>query len=79
MNRAGWFEMRGTADERHRIFIPKPLPVEPTITWTDPLHDLEEKANRAIGRLDGLSAVLPDARPFLYGYIREEAILSSPD
>ncbi|MEI6514914.1 MAG: Fic family protein, partial [bacterium] len=38
---------------------------------------LYEEANRALGRLDGLSMMLPDPSLFLYMYIRKEAVLSS--
>ncbi len=47
---------------------------------TDPLaadFDLMERANRALGRLDGLSAVLPSTNLFVYMYVRKEAPLSS--
>jgi Fic family protein len=36
-----------------------------------------ERANRAVGRLDGLATLLPDTPLFLYAYIRKEAVLSS--
>jgi len=36
-----------------------------------------ERANRAVGRLDGLTAVLPDTTLFIYMYVRKEAVLSS--
>lgn len=32
----------------------------------------------ALGRLDAISTLLPDARLFLYSYVREEAVMSSP-
>lgn len=41
------------------------------------LQDLQEKANRALGRLDAVTALLPDPTLFLYTYIRKEAVLSS--
>ena len=31
----------------------------------------------ALGRLDGLTTVLPDPAIFLYSYVRKEAVLSS--
>ena len=40
-------------------------------------QDLYEKSNRALGKLDGLTALLPEASLFLYTYVRKEAILSS--
>lgn len=36
-----------------------------------------EQANRALGRLDGVSSLLPDRDLFLYFYVRKEAVLSS--
>lgn len=36
-----------------------------------------ERANRSLGRLDGVSTMLPDRRLFLYFYVRKEAVLSS--
>ena len=39
--------------------------------------DLIERANRALGRLDGVTTMLPDTNLFLYFYVRKEALLSS--
>lgn len=36
-----------------------------------------ERANLALGRLDGLARLLPDLQLFLYFYLRKEAVLSS--
>lgn len=41
------------------------------------LQEKLDRANRAVGRLDGISAVLPDPALFLYFYVRKEALLSS--
>lgn len=41
------------------------------------LYPLLDQANVALGRLDGLSIILPDPSLFLYMYIRKEAVLSS--
>ena len=43
----------------------------------DRLHRPLERANRAIGRLDGVTSILPDTPLFLYMYVRKEALLSS--
>ena len=40
-------------------------------------YGLLDEANRAIGRLQGVSSILPDANIFLYMYVRKEALLSS--
>jgi len=36
-----------------------------------------EKANRALGRLDGVATLLPDTSLFIYFFVRKEAVLSS--
>jgi len=36
-----------------------------------------EKANRALGRLDGVVTLLPDTSLFIYFFVRKEAVLSS--
>ncbi len=73
----GYYETCSTAGESFKAFIPSPLPPTPPLEWTPKLHSLMEKANQAVGRLDGLSHSLPDVSIFLYSYIRKEAILSS--
>ena len=53
-------------DEPFRAFIPAPLPPNPPLVWDTKLADGLERANRALGRLDGLSLLLPDLSLFLY-------------
>lgn len=43
----------------------------------DKIYPLLDQANVALGRLDGLSIILPDPSLYLYMYIRKEAVLSS--
>ena len=61
----------------YRAFVPAPLPPVPALETDPSLDDLRDRANRALGRLDGISDILPDARLFLYQYVRKEALLSS--
>jgi Fic family protein len=63
--------------EPFSTFVPNPLPPRPPIEWDIDLHDLADRANRALGRLDGLATLLPDRSLFLYLYVRKEAVLSS--
>lgn len=63
-------------DESYKAYIPKPLPPIPPIDMNR-LYPLLDKANTALGRLDGMSMVLPDSTLFLYMYVRKEAVLSS--
>lgn len=58
-----------------RAFVPHPLP--PVLTLGPADLDLMERANRALGRLDGIARLLPDHDLFLYLYVRKEALLSS--
>ncbi|MYF47858.1 MAG: Fic family protein [Candidatus Dadabacteria bacterium] len=64
------------AGEYYDSYIPKPLPPEPPLDMRE-LYPLLDQATAALGRLDGMSAVLPDTSLFLYMYIRKEAVLSS--
>lgn len=64
------------AGEIVRAFVPPSLPPEPAI---DVLALLEKLglAERALGRLDGITMLLPRQELFLYMYVRKEAVLSS--
>ncbi len=73
----GCYERRAAGPEPYRAFVPRPLPPDPPLLLDDELQDLAERANRALGRLDGVAALLPDRSLFLYFYVRKEAVLSS--
>jgi len=60
-----------------RAFVPAPLPPVPPLVLDGPLQQAMESAVLALGRLDGVSALLPDKALFLYAYVRKEAVLSS--
>jgi len=74
---SGGWHITSTTGEQVRAFIPAPLPPVPPLSLTTADHDLIERANRALGRLDGLAAALPDTSLFVYNYVRKEAVLSS--
>lgn len=76
-NRAGRWALQQSDNEPFKAFIPSPLPPNPPISIDSEMQDLLEKANRALGRLDGMSTHLPDPHLFLYSYVRKEAVLSS--
>jgi Fic family protein len=73
----GSYVQSGSGDAAFRAFIPAPLPPDPPLQFTGKDHDLLERANRALGRLDGLTAILPDTSLFIYAYVRKEALVSS--
>jgi len=63
--------------ERARAFVPHPLPPLPPLELDAEIQELLQNAMFALGRLDGLTTVLPDPAIFLYSYVRKEAVLSS--
>lgn len=75
-DRLGQWQVSSTLGERVRAFLPPRLPPSPPLSL-DRLYRPLEDANRALGRLDGVSSILPDPSLFLYMYVRKEALLSS--
>jgi Fic family protein len=73
----GQYEVITAGGEQVRAFVPSPLPPEPPVILDAPLQRALEGATLAVGRLDGVSALLPDPGLFLYAYVRKEAVLSS--
>jgi Fic family protein len=73
----GDFTARRIGGEEVRLYIPRPLPPDPALALAPDDLDKLERANRALGRLDGLAQMLPDPDLFLYFYVRKEAVLSS--
>jgi Fic family protein len=65
------------ADEPFKAFIPAPLPPKPPIDWTPKLRGRYDSALLALGRLDAVSDLLPNASLLLYSFVRKEAVLSS--
>lgn len=63
--------------ERFKAFVPAPLPPAPAIVWSLALRRRFDEALLALGRLDALTAHLPNASLLLYSFVRKEAVLSS--
>ena len=51
-----------------QAFIPAPLPPEPALQVIGKLQSRMNQAMLALGRLDAISTLLPDAHLFLYSY-----------
>lgn len=64
-------------DERVYAYLPRPLPPDPPLRLTSHHEELLHRASLATGRLDAVTALLPDPTLFLYFYVRKEAVFSS--
>ena len=75
-SRRGQFVATTASGERVRAFLPPPLPPTPPLDLQG-LFTLYDTARGAVGRLDGITTILPSTPLFLYMYVRKEALLSS--
>lgn len=73
-NRAGRY-IRQQSD--YSAFIPNPLPPDPPVVIDTEMLNLLSLADRKLGRLDGITQILPDPELFVGMYVRKEAVLSS--
>jgi len=62
--------------ERYETYIPRPLPPVPALDMAA-ISDWLEKANLAVGELNGVVENVPDPNVINYMYVRREAVLSS--
>ena len=74
--RLGRYVKRSATGEHYQAFVPTPLPPNPPVRL-DAMSGLLERASAALGRLDGLTSILPNTNLFIYLYVRKEALLSS--
>jgi Fic family protein len=76
-DRAGRLLKAEDGADEYWAFHPKPLPPDPSLKIDSATQKLLDRANQALGRLDGVTLLLPDPDQFLYTFIRKEAVLSS--
>lgn len=74
VNRAGTFIKQATG---YTAFVPRPLPPEPPLNIDFETVTLLSKADRCLGRLDGVTEILPNPDLFVAMYVKKEAVLSS--
>lgn len=73
-SRAGVFI---TGETGVKSFVPAKLPPVPPIQFDTELQNLLSIADRKLGRLDGVTQILPNPDLFVAMYVRKEAVLSS--
>lgn len=73
----GRYDTVAVGGESVRAFIPAPLPPAPPLDLGGRRQRQHDRALLACGRLDAVTALLPDPNLFLYAYVRREAVLSS--
>lgn len=74
---SGSYVSIATMTERARAFIPADLPPNPALDWSQDLRASFDKAILAIGRLDAVPTLLPEAKTLTPLLNRKEALLSS--
>lgn len=73
-NRAGRYIQQTS---NYKAFIPSSLPPQPAIEIDSEMLTLLSKADRCLGRLDGITQILPNPDLFVAMYVKKEALLSS--
>ena len=73
----GTYVVNSLNGQVHQAFVPAPLPPVPPLQFDQELATRRDQALVALGELKGMTRLLPDARLFLYQYVRKEALLSS--
>lgn len=73
-NRAGVFIVQPSG---YKSFKPNKLPPSPGIEYDEELLGILSEADRKLGRLDGVTQILPNPELFVAMYVRKEAVLSS--
>jgi Fic family protein len=63
--------------EGYEAFLPRPLPPVQPLAFDATLTALLSRADRAVGKLAGIAALVPNPDLFVYLYVRKEALLSS--
>src|SRR6202453_4641845 len=75
--RTGEYRLVDSGPDGYWAFRPNPLPPDPPLHVDVAMQTLLDRANQALGRLDGVTLLLPDPDQFIYTFVRKEAVLSS--
>ena len=63
--------------EGYKAFIPGPFPPKTPFAFETLTEQLHAKAAFSLGKLDGITQLLPDLDFLIFMYVRKEAALSS--
>jgi len=77
MNRSGQFVSNLSGNITYHSFKPSDLPPIPEIRIDDILNKKMNEAYHLLGKLDGISKLIPNRDLFISMYVRKEALLSS--
>ena len=61
----------------YSAFMPAKLPPEPPVAVDTEMQKLLSLADRKLGRLDGITEILPNPELFVAMYVKKEAVLSA--
>jgi Fic family protein len=75
--RAGTYLVAHDGPDGYWAFHPRALPPDPPLRIDAELQQLLDRANQALGRLDGVTYLLPDPDHLIFAFVRKEAVLSS--
>ena len=77
MRTTGEYVDVSTVGATARAFVPAALPPVPALSIDAHLRSRLDRSLLELGRLDSISALLPNPDLFLYSYVRKEAVVSS--
>lgn len=75
-SRIGTYSSKTAFGETVRCYVPQPLPPNPPLDIPRLMGRIAS-ADQALGRLDGITSILPSTKLFVFMYVRKEALLSS--
>lgn len=61
----------------YKALIPEPFPPKEPLVFNDQTQNLHSKAMLSLGKLDGITQLVPDLDFFIFMYVRKEAAYSS--
>lgn len=61
----------------YESFVPEKLPPSPPVEINAAMQNLLSQADRKLGRLDGITEILPNPELFVAMYVKKEAVLSA--